>query len=298
MPNLSTRGHLMDTKTTDTLLTNFLSDTYLTERFIEKSTRDLYRIKVRRFSEFLGREARIADLNSTTVNAFLTARLATQSKVTVHGERAILVAIWNHAAEAGELPHNAERVKIIKKDDAVVEGWDAADRVKLLRAVERIEGEFRGKDGIAKRDYWRAVVLTLYDTGLRIGDLFNLDAAQVKRGAIVVIQRKTKKAVEVPIGADAWAAVQAIHPKRRKKPFALICRHYFFDKFAEICDAAGLDGRTRKLRIASGSEYERLYPGEGHHHLGNTRQVFDKHYNCRRITRRDVKAPPPFGELQ
>lgn len=286
-----------DIPMSDRTVSDFLSGVYLAERFIENSTRDLYRIKLRRFSEFLGREARIADLNAATINAFLTARLATQSKVTVHGERAILVAIWNHAAAAGLLPHKAERVKIIRKDDTVVEGWDQCDRVKLLRVVQRLEGEFRGKDGILKRDYWRAVILTLYDTGLRIGDLLNLDAAQVKSGAIVVIQRKTKKSVEVPIGAAAWEAIQAIHPKRRKKPFALICRHYFFDKFAEICDAAGLDGRTRKLRIASGSEYERLYPGEGHRHLGNTRQVFEKHYNCRRITRREVKAPPPFGDV-
>lgn len=280
----------------DTTLESFLETVYLTERCVERSTRLLYQIKVRRFSDYLGRPAQLTDLNAATLNAYLAARLATQSKVTVHGERAVLVALWNHAAEVGELEHKAARVKLIKRDERIVEGWDVGERKRLLRVVEKIEGEFRGKDGILKRDYWRAVVLTLYDTGLRIGDLFHLDSAQLKPGAVAVVQRKTRKVVEVPIGPAAWEAIRAIHPRRRAKPFGLLCRNYFFAKFADICESAGLDGRTRKLRIASGSEYERLYPGEGHSHLGNTRQVFEKHYCCRRIARGRLKAPPPFGD--
>lgn len=277
---------------------DFLNGTYVTERTIERSTLEFYLGKARRFGLFLGRVARLDDLQSGSVNAFLTTQLEHQCKSTVHGARSALIAIWNYAVEAGELDNSPARIKLIKRDEKIVEGWDEAQRVSLLNVVERITGEFKGpgKSGVLKRDYWRAVILTLYDTGLRVADLLNIDGSRLKPGAIAVVQNKTRKAIEAPVSEAAWHAIEAIRPMTRKKPFRLICRRWFFLKFAEICEEAGVPGRTRKLRITSGSEYERLYPGEGHLHLGNTRQVFDRHYNWRRLTQRARRPLPPFGD--
>lgn len=280
------------------LIEDFLNGTYITERTIERSTLEFYLSKARSFGRFLGRDARLDDLQSGSVNAFLTARLKHQCKSTVHGARSALVAIWNYAVEAGELERSPERIKPIKRDDTIVEGWDTQQQLTLLGVVQRIEGEFKGdgKEGVLRRDYWRAVILTLYDTGWRVGDLFDVESHRLRSGSIAIIQHKTRKIIESPITDVTWTAIQRIRPTSREKPFRLICRRWFFIKFAEICEEAGVPGRTRKIRITSGSEYERLYPGEGHLHLGNTRQVFDKHYNWRRITRRPSRPLPPFGD--
>lgn len=39
-----------------------------------------------------------------------------------------------------------------------------------------------------------------------------------------------------------------------------------------------MEGSIGKLRHSSGTAAEIIHPGHGHEHLGNTRDVFERHY--------------------
>lgn len=282
---------------TDLLMT-FVKDVYCLGRDIEASTQGFYVTKVKRFSRFLGRPATIADLNDLTINRYLTARLEQVERATVHGERSTLLAIWREAyvARIPDVDNAFDRVKKIKRLPKIVEGWTDEQLGRLLSVINRQRGRFKGKR-IERAKFWLAVVRTLYDTGLRLGDLFRLEAKQLLSGPMfTVVQHKTSKVVDVQLSPETIAAIREISPLTRKRPFGdVLYRRYFFIKFRELCQEADLDGRTKKLRITSGSRVEGEYPGEGHIHLGNGRHVFEQHYHWRAVTKRPVRLPPQLG---
>lgn len=113
--------------------------------------------------------------------------------------------------------------------------------------------------------------------------------------SFTVVQHKTGKLVDVPLSPETVAAIREISAPSRPKPFALLSRRHFFLKFAAICKEAELEGRTKRLRITSGSRVEGEFPGEGHIHLGNGRHVFEQHYHWRAVTKRPVRLPPKLA---
>jgi site-specific recombinase XerD len=265
---------------------------YFSERDLRDSTRVFFRCKVAVFERWLGRAATLADLNSTTVNAFLDYRISDRSRETARSERAVLHALWQAAFDARLLEHPPLRLKKIRRAVPEVEAWDCGQIDGLLKAAVTQRGCFR-VNRVPKSLYWLAVVRTLFDTGLRTGDLLHLEAPKfVGPGSYQIVQRKTAKPVFVEISPETWQAMQAIKAPARKLIFGdVVCRRAFFEGFAVVCKAAGLDGRTKMLRRASGSLVEAEFPGEGHNHLGNGRSVFERHYLARRLAPVQARRP-------
>jgi integrase len=273
-------------------LVELLERHYFLERDIRDSTRLFLLIKVGAFGRWLGRPPLVADLNSETVNTFIAHRLTERARETVRGERAVLRALWQFAFDGRLTEVPPQRIRPLKRLRNVVEGWDESQVRKLLDEAGSLSGRLRGHT-VLRRDYWRAVVRTVYDTGLRAADLLNLKSADVAApGPLVVVQAKTRQPVETAISADAVQAIAAIRPNERERPFAIIGRRSFFEGFAKIAKSADLTGRARMLRRTSGSLVERDNPGSGHLHLGNGRSVFERHYNVPRLSSRGAKLPP------
>lgn len=72
-----------------------------------------------------------------------------------------------------------------------------------------------------------------------------------------------------------WASAESFRKEARK-----------------LISAAGLPGSLKWLRSGSGSNFERLHPGRGHEHLGNTRAVFEAHYLVDEIVNSDAALLP------
>lgn len=275
------------------LLSEYLETRYFVERDLEKSTRLFFLLKIGVFGAFLKRSPTLADLNRDTINRFLVKRLEDRSRETVRGERSVLVALWNDAHNVGLLEHPPSRIKPIKKQLPEPEGWDEGQLRKLVAYAATIDGNLKGK-GIERAAYWRAFFLTAYDSGLRLGDLELLRSSMVVgAGTYRVSQHKTKKPVEFSISPVTWEAIKATHPHARKLIFGgVLSRRSFFLRLREIVTGAGLRGRTKMIRKSSGSLFERQYPGEGHTHLGNGRDVFLKHYAVDRLIQKKGRLPP------
>jgi hypothetical protein len=68
---------------------------------------------------------------------------------------------------------------------------------------------------------------------------------------------------------------------------------WFRLRFRGLVQKAGLHGSFKTLRKTSGSLVELSHPGTGHKHLGNSRAIFERHYEALLITRSKATEAPP-----
>jgi len=281
----------------DRTLLSFANDVYFLEQELRPATRAFYKLKIIAFGRYLGRTAMVSDLNAATINRFILHRLEERSRETVRGERATLLALWQKAFDiGGHTDDRPGRVRSISKNLPPVVGWSLDELRNLLAIAGQMRGCCRDSD-VQRADLFTAVILALYQSGLRLGDLRALGREDLAaREPFAVTQQKTGKPIVVNFQPSGWDAIAKILRPGEQKPFA--ARHNkrnFTTAFAALCKQAGLVGRTKMLRRMSGSVVEAMYPGEGHTKLGNTEHVFDQYYNIQKITRRDTRLPPELG---
>gem|GEM_PF-1370027 len=284
------------------MLTDFVKDIYSLERAISKGHRNLILVKVRRYSHFLGHEATLHDLNAVSINRFLEHRESVVKNATVVGERAILRALWGAANESEPdsewyVPAKPARLRRLRREEVDVEGWDGEQLKSLMLATERQRGMFRSQavGKVERAPFWRAFLLTAYDTGLRLGDLLRLTAEQVTaEGSIRIKQNKTGKYHTIWISAEAVAAIRAtLTQQPRKLVFGgVIGKSCLHKAWRKMITALGMKGGTKYVRRTSGSMIERARPGQGHIHLGNGANVFTKHYRVERLINDKPVLPP------
>lgn len=275
-----------------TTLRTFLTTHYFAERDLRGSTQAFFRCKLNAFERWLGRQATLDDLSSTMLNAFLDYRISDRSRETARSEKAVLRAIWQAAFDARLLENPPLRIKKIRRALPEVEAWDCEQVNALLKVATSQLGRIRGVR-VPKSLYWLAVVRTLFDTGLRAGDLLALESAKITGpGCYTVRQRKTGKDVPIAISEATWQAIERIKSPERPLLFGDVLKsRAFFQGFATLVKAAHLCGRSKMLRRTRGSMIERQHPGEGHTHLGNGRQVFERHYLAKRIAPQIARFP-------
>jgi integrase len=283
-------------------LKDFVNNIYSLERSVSKGHRNLILTKVRRYSHFLGHEATLLDLNSVSINRFLEHRESVVKNATVVGERAILRALWGAAHEAESdcewhLPAKPARLRRLRREEADVCGWDGEQLKSLLLATERQRGMFRtsavGK--VARAPFWRAFLLTAYDTGLRLGDMLRLTAEQIPaEGSVRIKQNKTGKFLTIWISKEAFEAIQfTMQLQPRKLIFGgVLTKACFHKAWRKMVRSVGIHGGTKFIRRTSGSMIERARPGQGHIHLGNGANVFAKHYRVERLINDKPVLPP------
>jgi integrase len=139
-------------------------------------TKLLYRLVAKRFDEFLGRPAMLADLNDKTVVAFVRNRVDSQrhykegdktrklSPYTIEREGNKLLSLWRWAA----VKHWAETptVKFSKRSPKTPVAWSPEELARVFTACRAYNGSVLGIPGNV---YFTALMYLLYDTGERSG---------------------------------------------------------------------------------------------------------------------------------
>jgi integrase len=284
------------------MLKDFVTNIYSLERAVSKGHRNLILVKLRRYSSYLGHEATTHDLNAVSINRFLEHRESVVKNATVVGERAILRALWCAANEAEPdcewyVPAKPARLRRLRREEVDVCGWDGEQLKSLLLATERQRGMFRtsavGK--VARAPFWRAFLLTAYDTGLRLGDMLRLTTEQVSaEGSLRIKQNKTGKFNTVWISKEASEAINySLQLQPRRLVFGgVLTKACFHKAWRKMVRELGMRGGTKFIRRTSGSMIERARPGQGHIHLGNGANVFAKHYRVERLINDKPVLPP------
>ncbi len=150
------------------------------------------------FSRHLGFSASIANLNDADVAAFLDAYSRERprsnrrrSPATVNKARDHLLAIWRYLHGQGlvtKLPDIAP-IKVFKR---VPTAWDTFQVGELLNSATRLTGDVM--PGVSRADFFVALFLVAYDTGLRKGALLGLRRSDVDlRRGHVLARAETQK---------------------------------------------------------------------------------------------------------
>lgn len=192
-------------------------DQIATECDLAKSTIGQYRKAVSRFSEFLGTPAEGEDLTANRLNAFVAHLQTVVTNTTAGNYRRALCRVWNYLTEnEGLASYEIRRLRRPKTDEQPVFAWSLAELQMLLASCDRIDRKLRM--GIAVKDYFRALLLTAYDTGLRPSDLFLIRWGQFNKTdrSILLVQHKTRKPHIAFLGDETVEAIEKIRDQRER----------------------------------------------------------------------------------
>jgi integrase len=256
------------------------------------NTKRLYKTTLGMFELYLGRAARLTDLNDATVSAFAAWRLeAGLSKYSVNKDLFNLLAIWRWSHRKGYVKNWPD----VEMEKPPVRVPVALMRAELACVFAAIEAEHAPVGRIPGPQFWRPLFLTIWDTGERIGAVMGLSWDRVdllnRWVRFVAEDRKGARADNMlPIAADTAAALRAI--QRRDGPVFPwpYCATYIYSRVAKIMRRAGLpDNRLYKFHVLrkSVASYYEAAGGNATELLGHTSRKVTRAYLDPRI----VKTP-------
>lgn len=257
---------------------------------------DQLRFAINRFELWVGRKLFIDELTETLVNDYLAETKDVLSGTTRLSRRNMLLRLWRHAVTNAALeikpkPLNRDLIGKVKRIQTSPRGWSVKHVGTLLETADGLRGLYRRK--ISKRLYWRAYVLAAWSTGLRRCDLMSLHGSDIPdNGRMVIVQRKTGRSVVIEFNPQAMKAIRELCAQH-KQPliFPLWCRLSTWRKIArKIVARAGIGLSIGHLRHSAGTEVENKFPGKGPQFLGNSAEIFFKHYYDRTLAE-DVPKP-------
>jgi integrase len=251
-----------------------------------------YRQNIAALERFLTRPATLADLTDDCVTAFLgwlqgtpTKGDSTRSPATVNTVRKQILALWRYAARKRHVEEFPDVAKA-KEFKRIPSAWTIQEVGRLIETVRTIEANDRADAKMAGEiragDWWTALILTIYDTAIRIGAALQLRVSDYNRQTHVLrvpAEFQKQGADQVFKVSDQTAAALCVlidaDPKRELLfpcPVSKCALYYNLDRMLE---AAGLPSTRRdkfhKLRRTSATLAE-LFVGRGTatHHLGHS----------------------------
>ncbi|MDE2102411.1 MAG: tyrosine-type recombinase/integrase [Patescibacteria group bacterium] len=273
-----------------------LAARYALERDVEPGTHAWLKYVARRYGRFLGYIPTVADLNDDSVNAWLASLLeAGLARPTVKGYRGALVMLWRYAAEIDENQKLPRRLRRVKAPKPIPTAWTMQEVGLVLAQAKALTGYYRC--GVGRAEFWVAVVLALWDSGVRIGDLLKLKWDDIGEGGVVVIrQRKTEWPVRFRFQPNTLAAMRAIERKGSRYIFGgVVCRKWLFVTFKSLAKSAGLTGTTKKIRKSAATAVEGVQRGAASQFLGHkTTTMARDHYVDIRLLPLEQPSPPPL----
>lgn len=260
-------------------------DRYLLFHTLKAETVDWYRRIVSVYCTWAGGDVPIDHFTGESISQMLLDKeRAGRSPYYLKSLRGGLVALL------GELRGSAtrERVRTIKTPPLDPQGLLPEEVEKLLKACHALPAH--------RRVLFRLMIALGYYTGLDACDIWKLERRHIGRGGEIFFRRgKTGSPVFVKIPQALVDEIDAHCPKRGPLIRLGVGRERFRQVMATLFTAAGLSGTFKTIRKTSGSLVEQATPGTGHKHLGNTRAIFEKHYDVKKLTRAVPTMPPPVG---
>lgn len=163
---------------------------YATLRELKERTVQIYAESIIRFGQWLGHEPTVDDLDDMTVAAFTRWRATNTrgkqgkpiSAETVTKDRTVLMILWSFACRkklhpSGEWPTLPRRKRVVRTPDA----YTVEDIQRLVIAARFRVGRIAGRPASW---FWPGLILTLYQTGERIGAVMatRWDDVDLERG--------------------------------------------------------------------------------------------------------------------
>lgn len=246
-------------------------ESYVLSRDVKPSTAEFYRRQFSVFQSWLKLRP-CTVITEETISRFLADKQAAKKssyyrKSLRNGLKAVI---------GDEL--DWRKIRPVKLDRLEVRAFTRHEVGLLIRAVLTAMPP-------AKREFWRLIIPVAYHTGLAQCDLHRLERKHIDAEGVCRFTRSktgTESVTWLPPYLVEQLGTGPLFP-----PYA--SNEMFRRDFQAICRQAGVKGTFKMLRKTSGTEAERIAPGEGHAHLANTRKVFEKHYDARHEKRKPIR---------
>jgi len=255
-----------------------------------------YEVALNHLEHFRGHDPTLGELDAELVAGCLAALVGRgRSPATVNKIRAHVLAVWRYAIRRGLItrPPDVDRFREPKR---VPEAWTIDQFSAILQAASKTPGRI---DGVPASVWWPALLLVLYETGLRITPIMRLGRAQFDATAgtlFVPAELQKQKADQLLyLSHDVAAAVAEVleahsrewilpWPWDRSGPqWAALNRHY-----RRILRRAGLPTGRRDLfhRVRrTTASYIEAAGGNAQYQLGHSSRAVTEAYLDPRICR-------------
>lgn len=272
---------------------------YAEQRDAERSTIDWLRLILRRFEAHLGRQARIADLNDDAVNKWTNGMIdaALIARRTIHGYRRGLLILWRFAIDQGIVDSPPCRLRRIKLPKLIPSAWEQTKAAELLPHAAKLTGKY--KQQTQKSVFWTALILAIWDAGLRLGDCLKLRWSDFNASGVGCLrQNKTSWPKPFRLSPAALEAMEALRRPGNDLVFGkIVSRRTIYKTMGKLTSAAGLVGGTKKLRKSGATAVEKISRGSATPYLGHkTQQMAYDFYVDPTLLDDNIKSPPPLIE--
>jgi integrase len=265
-------------------LFQFFDEVYAPVRLPDSSAQTIamYRHTLQLFATFTAADPTFHNLNESCAEAFLIwlKQSNRMANATINKHRRQLAAIWKHAwrkHKVAELPRDLVQLTVPKR---LPDAWSAEEVGRILAVAATTPGEFCG---IPAGVWWTALILTAYDTGLRIDALLRARVADfdVTRRRLKVWAETQKQNADqaFALHTDTVSAILVTDPSTREllfpSPFKDREKEPLRSRYRAILSAAGLAHGRRdlfhKLRRTSGTAIANAFDLEtAQRHLGHS----------------------------
>jgi hypothetical protein len=268
---------------------------------------DQLRWVVRGFEAHLQRAASVSDLSHEQINSYLAhLRKAGYAGETRRSRRRMLLTLASDAARLRLIePTNRDMVARVKVVPKMPDGltWEQARHViiclnsKATKHNKWLSFRYR-KTGLVRRDFWRAYLSAAWDTGAP-ADLRALRWDELQAdGRVFRLRHKTGKTLHWALSTYTMEAIARLATPERELVFPLSGGLNLFRRDVRkiLVEIAGLENETLGgFRSGAGTDAEMHHGrGAGCQLLGNTPEVFVKHYEIPELIRRPALAPRPL----
>ena len=259
-------------------LRELLISRYAPVKGISERTVEIYGHSIDRFSEYLERDAMIADLEEDTISAFLawrgrtihSARRGIPSAGTVRKDRTQLLALALYAFRK-RLIEEFPVVRQVRGEKRLPRGFTAAEVGRLIIAARQRQ---RTLSGLPAGWWWSTLIYAAWCTGARIGELMALRWHCVQ-GTEVVFLAGTRKGHTRDIARRITPDLADELELHRRCPADLVWPWpgkpaSIYASMAILCEKAGVPQRRfHALRKASAS-YVQAGGGDAVSHLDHS----------------------------
>jgi len=174
----------------------------------------------------------------------------THAAATTNSRRRALLTLWRAAADEGLA--SPPRTRLIPKQPEprrAPVAWRAQEVSALLLSSQSAGGA--PLDGVPRSTFWRALILTVYDTAGRIGAVLATEPADCNLGDAWIVLRaenqKDRTEQWCPLSDQTVDALRPMYDPRRTRlfpwPFSMV---HLWRQFRRIVEAAGLSASRKR----------------------------------------------------
>jgi integrase len=212
------------------------------------------------------------EVTASNLNSFLKKRSSESSTVTVKNERTILLALWKFAYQNDIIDHMPKNILKIRQKKKPTKAW-TIEECKTLIAKTFEKDTLKTKKGVSIGLFLRVWCLLGYESGARLGDVFNFEYSNIEGNILRWTMSKTGDPM-TKILSDKLVGyiddLKMFNKNHSPKILGWICSkrnaQRILRKHLENC---GLTGSSKFLRRSGATHIEIDNPGMAKFHLGH-----------------------------